>query len=278
MASLLTQYGNWLLLIVGVVLVGAAFWTALAALRSRRAAYYAMRQEAIRQMRLRAAVATVLLVIFAALAVTLNLQPSPPAPTPIAVISTPTPIPLQPTLTPSLLPSSTPSPTRAPTSAPSPTLLPTTTLLPSSTPQPSAPPLVLTLLPSAVLPAPNAKLTFTTFASVLDKNSNPVDAGRIFPAGTRSVRIFFRASNVDNGVTWSVLCLKNNRLVDSVASPWKWGLRAQGARAFCAIDGSIGTYTVTAYLGLVKQFDATFDVVPASTPSPEPTATVTPQP
>jgi hypothetical protein len=156
--------------------------------------------------------------------------------------------------------------------------LPAATLLPSATPQGTLPPQVLTPLPVAASPAPNARLTFTTFASVLDNKGNPVDAGRIFPAGTRSVRILFRASNVDNGVTWSVLCLKSNRLVDSVASPWKWGPRAQGARAACAIDGSLGTYTVTAYLGLVQQFDATFEVVPAPTPSPEPTATVTPQP
>lgn len=277
MASLFAQYGNWLLFIVGVLFVGAAFWTARAAVQTHRAAYYALRQEAIRQMRRRAAMTTGLLVVFAGLAVALNLQPPAPAPTPVAVISTPTPISLQPAPAPTLLPSPSP-PTGTPILPPNPTLLPTSTWLPSATPQDALPPQGLTPLPAAASPAPNAQLTFTTFASVLDNNSNPVDAGRIFPAGTRSVQIFFRASNVDNGVTWSVLCLKNNRLVDSVASPWKWGPRAQGARAFCTIDGSLGTYTVTTYLGLVQQFDTTFEVVPASTPSPEPTVTVTPQP
>jgi hypothetical protein len=270
MASLFAQYGNWLLLIVGSVFVGAAFWTAQTALQTRRAAYYALRQEAIRHMRQRMAVTLVLLVVFAGLAITLNLQPPVPAPTPAAVISTPTPISLPPT--PTLLPSATPSP------PPSLTLLPTPTWLPSATPRSTLPPQMLTPLPAAASPAPAARLTFTTLASVLDNNSNPVDAGRIFPAGTRSVRIFFHAVNVDNGVTWSVLCLKDKRVVDSVASPWKWGPRAQGARAFCAIDGSLGTYTVTAYLGLVQQFEATFEVVPASTLTPEPTATGTPQP
>jgi hypothetical protein len=114
-------------------------------------------------------------------------------------------------------------------------------------------------------------LTFTTFASVLDNNSNPADAGLIFPAGTRRVRVFFRAVNVGNGVTWSVLCYKSGLLVDSFAGPWQWGTRAQNARAFCAIDGSTGTYVVSAYLGLIKQFDATFEVIAvANTPTPTP--------
>jgi hypothetical protein len=120
-------------------------------------------------------------------------------------------------------------------------------------------------------------LTFTTFASVLDNKNNPVDAGQTFPAGTRSVRVFFRAANVGNGVTWSVLCYKNDRLVDSFAGPWQWGTRAQNARAFCGIDGSAGAYLVTAYLGLIKQFDAPFEVI-AATATPAPTATNTPAP
>jgi hypothetical protein len=58
-------------------------------------------------------------------------------------------------------------------------------------------------------------------------------------------------------------------LVDSFAGPWQWGTRAQNARAFCGIDGSAGTYVVSAYLGLIKQFDATFEVLtPTSTPTP----------
>ena len=290
MASLFTQYGNWLLLIVGVVFFGAAVWTARAALQTRRAAYYATRQAAIHQMRRRAVVAAALLVVLAGLAIALDLQPLWPAPPPVAVISTPTPIPLPPTpteqsrKTPTLLPSSTPSPspTSTPTLTPSltrlptATLLPTSTLLPSITPQGTLPPQMLTPLPAAASPAPNAKLTFTTFASVLDRNNNPLDAGRVFPASTRRVRVLFRAANVSNNVTWSILCYKNNLLVDSFASPWQWGTRAQDARAFCAIDGSPGTYLVTAYLGLVEQFEATFEVLATpGTPTPTPTVTAT---
>ncbi len=279
MASVLSQYGNWLLLILGAILALAVFWTTQAALKSRQAAYFALRQEAIRQTRQRALVVTLLLVLFVAVAVTLNNQSAPPTVTPVAVISTPTPIPPSPTTTPTRLPSSTPTAIVSPTGviSPTPTLLPTSTLLPSSTPQVTVPPLLLTPLPSAVTPAPNARLTFTTFASVLDNNNNPVDTGQTFPAGTRSVRVFFRATNVSNGVTWSILCYKNGRLVDSFAGPWQWGVRAQNARAFCAIDGSTGVYEVTAFLGLIKQFDATFQViVPAATPTPAVTSTPSP--
>ena len=277
MALVLSQSGNWLLLCLGAVLVMALLWTALAAFKSRRAAYYGLRQEAIRQMRRRGLITLIVLIIFAAAAVFIRLQPPPPALPPVAIISSPTPIPPSLTPTPTRLPSSTPTPTATAVISPTPTLLPTSTLLPSSTPQVTVPPQLLTPLPSAITPAPNARLTFNTFASVLDTNNNPVDPGLTFPAGSRSVRVFFRAANVSNGVTWSVLCYKNGRLVDSFAGPWQWGTRAQNARAFCAIDGSPGAYQVTAYLGLNKQFDATFQVVDV-TSTPTLTATNTPTP
>jgi hypothetical protein len=281
MASVLSQYGYWLLLILGAGLVVALLWTVLAALKSRRAAYYGLRQEAIRQVRRRALVSAVVLIAFAALAAAIDLQPAPSAATPVAVISTPTPIPPSPTVTPTRLPSSTPTTAQTLTPTSGPTQLPTSTLLPTPTRPATLPPQLLTPLPAAVSPAPNARLTFTTFASVLDNNNNPVDAGLMFPAGTRSVRVLFRAANVSNGVTWSILCHKNDQLVDSVAGPWQWGTRAQNARAFCAIDGSVGSYVVSAYLGLIKQFEATFDVMaatttPAPTDTSAPTATPTP--
>ncbi len=275
MALLLSQYGTWLLLAIGVALTLAVVWTVLAAVRARRAAYFGLRQQAIHQLRLRTVVTFGVLIAFVVLAITINSQPASPAP--VAVISTPTPIPLPATNVPTRLPSSTPSPTSATSAIASPTLLPTSTSSPTATLTATVPSLLLTPLPAAASPAPNAKLTFTTFASVLDSNNNPVDAGQVFPAGTRRVRIFFRATNVSNGVTWSILCHKNNQLVDSFAGPWQWGARAQTARAFCNIDGSAGTYIVSAYLGLIKQFDMTFSVIGATdTPTPEPAGTQTP--
>ena len=43
MASVLSQYGNWLLLLIGALLVMVILWTMAAALQSRRAAYYGLR-------------------------------------------------------------------------------------------------------------------------------------------------------------------------------------------------------------------------------------------
>jgi hypothetical protein len=279
MALLLLQYGTWLLLAIGVALTLAVLWTVLAAVRARRAAYFGLRQQAIHQLRLRTVVTFGVLIAFVVLAITINSQPAAPAPatTPVAVISTPTPIPPPPTSPPTRLPSSTPSPTSAATATAEPALLPTSTSSPTATLTATVPAVLLTPLPAAASPAPNAKLTFTTFASVLDSNNNPVDSGQVFPVGTRRVRIFFRAVNISNGVTWSVLCHKDNKLVDSFAGPWQWGARAQTARAFCNIDGSAGTYVVSAYLGLIKQFEMTFSVIAATdTPTPEPVATQTP--
>jgi hypothetical protein len=127
-------------------------------------------------------------------------------------------------------------------------------------------------MPSAVPVSPKAKLAFTTLASIVDSKGAPTDPGLAFPAGTRSVRLFFQASNVNNGATWSVLCYKGNNLVDSYIDLWNWGPHAQTGRAFCGIDGSPGNYKVTAYLGPSKQFEIEFQLLPA-TPTPFPPAT-----
>jgi hypothetical protein len=134
---------------------------------------------------------------------------------------------------------------------------------------PNLPGLLQTPVPSAVPAAPTAKLAFTTLASILDRKGIPSDPGLAFPAGTRNVRLFFQASHVNNGAEWSVLCYKGNQLVDSYIDLWKWGPRTQTARAYCALDGSPGTYDVAAYLGNNKQFDVTFELLPA-TPTPLP--------
>ena len=112
-------------------------------------------------------------------------------------------------------------------------------------------------------------MTFTTLASKVDSKGSPVDPGLSFPAGTRSVRLFFQATKVNNGAPWAVLCYKDDELVDSIVSLWKWGVRQQTARAFCAIDGSSGSYRIETYLGPYKQFEVGFELE-AATPTPRP--------
>jgi hypothetical protein len=133
------------------------------------------------------------------------------------------------------------------------------------------PAILQTPVPSAVPASPNARLALTTLASVVDNKGAPADPGLAFPVGTRRVRLFFRAAGVNNGAVWSVLCYQGDQLVDSYVGLWAWGPRAQTARAFCSLDGSPGDYTVAAYLGPDKQFEANFELLPA-TPAPIPTA------
>ena len=268
LATLLTQYGNWLLLI-GALLFGVAVFNAARAGRgARSAAYYALRQESTSRTRFWSVIATFTFMATVALALFLTNQPSPTVavsinasvPTPIVVHTKP---PL-PTATATAMPTAPPSPT--PTLAPQPTPTPTATL------PPNLPAVLLTPVPSALPVAPNAKLAFTTLASVLDNNGDPVNPGLAFPAGTNSVKVFFRAAGVNNAATWSVICYKGDKIVDSVVALWRWGPGAQGARAFCGIDGSIGKYAVVGYLGPNKQFEVAFELLPPTpTPPPRPT-------
>ncbi len=276
LSTLLAQYGRWLLLIGAGVFAFAVFKAVRAGLQSRSGAYYALRQEASARLRRWALVATVVLIAIGTLAFVINAQPPQstalrtPTSTPIVYTATPKP---KPSLTPTATGTPSPSPTSTSTPTPTKTSTPTATLRPGSVPN-----ALLTPIPSSVPPAPNAKLTYTALASVVDNSGNPVDAGTTFPQGTRSVKIFFLANHVDNNVVWSIFCYKGNWLVDSFIDVWKWGTRPQGGRAFCALDGSVGTYKVVAYLGLTKQFEAPFVIVVPPTATPPITPTTIAQP
>lgn len=271
MATWLIQLSNWLMLIGAVLFAVSIFNTARAARQLRSAAYYAARQEAQSRTRRWAFLATIALLATLGLASYLSNLPAPAA---VANLATPTPVVIDvpSRMLPTATFTSTPGPTSAPSWTPLPTSTATPTVLPTATLPPNLPGILQTPVPSAVPASPNARFTFTTLASVVDNKGTPSNPGLAFPGGTRSVRLFFRAANVNNGAVWSVLCYKGNRLVDSVVDLWKWGPRAQNARAFCGVDGSPGDYTVVAYLGPNKQFEVTFQLLPA-TPTPLPSAT-----
>ncbi len=267
MATWLIQLGNWVLLIGALLFIVAVFNTARAGRQMRNAAYYAVRQQALSRIRRWALIATVTLLATSGLAIYLSNLPAsgvaPVRPTPAAVV----------VVVPSrMLPTAThnPRPTNVPTQTPQPAFTATSTPSPTATALPAnVPGLLQTPVPSAVPAAPNARLAFTTLASVIDSKGTPSDPGLAFPAGTRNVRLFFQASNVNNGAMWGVLCYKGNKIVDSYINLWNWGPRPQTGRAFCAIDGSPGTYNVAGYLGTNKQFDVAFELLP-STPTPLP--------
>lgn len=264
MATGLTQLGNWLLLAGALLFVVSVFKTLRAAQQLRGAAYYAVRQEALSRTRRWALLATISLLASGGLAIYLSN-----APTPTAVANATTPTPVVVDVPSRMLPTATAMPSPPPSWTPLPTSTTTPTPLPTATLPPNVPGILQTPVPSAIPVSPNAKLTFTTLASLVNSKGTPSDPGLAFPGGTRRVRLFFRATNVNNGAAWSVLCYKGNQLVDSVVDLWEWGQRTQNARAFCAIDGSPGTYTVATYLGPTKQFEVVFEILPA-TPTPLP--------
>lgn len=273
MTTLFSQIGNWLLLAGVLLFVVAVFNAARAGRQSRDAAYYGIRQEALNKTRRWSVVAIIALLGTGGLAFFRSNQ-SPP--TAIATLNTPTPVIVS--VPSKLLPTETPSPsatTQVPntlTIAPSPTLdlvVPPTLAPATATPTLNVPPMLGTSVAGAVPVAPNAKLTFTTLASTVDSKGNPTDPGLAFPGGTRRARLYFQATGVNNGTTWSVFCYKGDQLIDNVIEVWRWGPRTQTARAFCSLDGSAGKYKIVTYLGPTKQFEVAFELLsatPTSTP------------
>jgi hypothetical protein len=266
--TLFSQIGSWLLLAGVLLFLVAMFNAARSGRQARSAAYYGIRQEALNKSRRWSVVAVILLIAVIGLAFYLGGQPSVTA---VANVTTPTPVLVD--VPSKMLPTETPTPAAitqtapGPTVPPSPTLslVPPPTLAPATaTPPRNVPAILQTPVQGAASVAPNAKLTFTTLASVADNKGNPVDPGLVFPGGTRRVRLYFQAANVNNGATWSVLCYKGDQLVDSVVDLWEWGPRTQSARAFCSLDGSAGKYTVVGYLGPAKQFEIAFELLPVT--------------
>jgi hypothetical protein len=264
--------GNWLLLIGTLLFIVAAFQAMRASRQLRGAAYYAVRQEALSRARRWAFLAAVAFLATGGLAIYLSNVP-----VPASIASAPTPTPVVIAVPSRMLPTATftPSPTLTPSETPAPTFTATPLPLPTATLPPNLPGILQTPVPSAVPAATNAKFAFTTLASVIDNKGAPSDPGLVFPSGTRNVRLFFQAANVNNGAAWGVVCFKGDQLVDSYVDLWKWGPRKQTARAFCGIDGSPGSYTVAAYLGPSKQFEIDFELLPA-TPTPAPVTPAAP--
>ena len=267
LTSLLAQYGKWLVLL-GIILFVIAVFNAIRAGRNARQAYYAVRRDALMRTR-RWALSAVLIAMATSLLVVFSFQQ--PGITDAVASVTTTPTPPIASIATKLLPTQQPTRVTAahmPTFTPTPIPSQTPTLVPTPTPLPALPGILLTPVPSAVPPAANASLKFTTLASIIQNNA-PVDPGLAFPGGTRTVRLFFQASGVNSGAVWSVLCYKGDQLVDSVVTLWKWGTRTQTARAFCGLDGSPGKYRIEAYLGPTRQFAVNFELL-APTPTPTP--------
>ena len=256
MQTLLTQYAT-VLLLAGVALILFALRNAIRYFnQSRRAPYYILREEASRS----AGRWTLVSVagIIATIGIALYTSQAPPLPAVEPTASATAPIP---TIGP------TPTPTLEPTQPASPTPTASPTVTPTATLAASVPDALLTPIPSAVPPAPAARLEFLTLASRIDDKLEPVDPGLSFPTSASRIYTFFRASNVNNGALWGIFCYRDATLVDSFVGLWSDGPRTQTARAFCAQDGTAGAYQVRAYLGASLAFEVQYTLV-GSAPAP----------
>jgi len=266
MQTLLAQYSTVLLL------VGVAF--SLFALRnairhfnqSRRAPYYILREEAARSAGRWTLAATLGIALIAVLVVYASQTPAAPL---VAPTATPT----------SMIPTVGPAPTRTPTSTRAPSLTPTATppLTPTATLAVNVPDILLTPIPSAVTPNPEAKFEFLTLASRIDDDLQPVDPGLQFPAGASRVYAFFRASGVNNGAPWGIFCYRDGTIFDLFVGLWEDGPAVQTSRAFCAHDGSPGAFVLRAYLGTTLAFEVRYTLAGEAPTPTQPPPTETPE-
>jgi len=270
MQTLITQYSTLLLLAGFLIILFALRKTIRYANQSRRAPYYILREEATRSAQ-RWALLSILFVALTVAVAVIALQTPPalaPGPSVTATVAT---VATVPTIGPA--PTLTSTSTRVPPTT-TPTVTPTLTS--TATPAPDVPFVLLTPIPNAATPAPQARFEFLTLASRIDANFNPLDPGLQFPSGTSRVYVFFRASGVNNGAPWGIFCYRDGEIFDLFVTLWDDGPAAQTARAFCSHDGSPGTYRARAYIGTTLAFEEEYSLAGAPVPTQPQSGEATP--
>lgn len=274
MLTLLTQYST-ILLLIGVAVVLLALRNTIRNYnQSRNAPYYILREEAFA----RAGRWTIISFVSIAITVAIAIFGSQAQPELIVVpTSTASATAANNTSTPVPTDTSTAIATATATAQPSAT--PTAGATATATVAADVPQVLLTPIPDSVPPAAQARFEFLTLASQIDPDTlNPIDRGSQFPTGSNRVYVFFRASGVNDGATWGIFCRNNGEIVDLFVGLWEDGPAVQTSRAFCALEGSEGAYSVQAYLGTQLAFEVDFTLSgapPTETPLP-PTATPAP--
>jgi hypothetical protein len=231
--------------------------------KSRRAKYYGIRREALRQamrwlliMVVMQAAAIVLLVVCPLLQNGDAISTPGPTATPTRGSTATT-----------LLPNdtATPRPTDVPTAAP--TRRPTATPTPSPTSVPTAPPpdgptpegLTPTLSP--VPAAPEASIKFTALAMEKDASGLPVNPGFEFPPGDHAMYVFFTYEGMQNGVERTFAWYKDDEPFErcSQTALWEWGDRGRTSY-YCqpSTGWEPGNYAVHVFVEDELQFIAEF--------------------
>ena len=218
LTSLTLVWLRWAAYVLLLALVVTVTMIISQLIRARRAPYYAMREDALKQVRLWMLVALILLV----LAIDLLIVP----PRLATIIAPPTPTPtVFPTVTLTFTPISSPTgtPTVAPTRRPS----ATPPFIPTSTPDVPPPESALTPLPSAVPAGEDARITIITLAADEDDSGQPVNPGAEFPPGDHPVYLFVSYEGMVNGVVWTFAIYREGEFLDGVTQLWEWGIEGR---------------------------------------------------
>jgi hypothetical protein len=235
----IAQVVRWVAIgLLAASLVPAAF-AARNLARSRAAAYYVQRRNALgRAVRWLLAMLALLVVAVVLLIIAPALEP--PATLPPA------------SATPSATPEATDTASPAPSAVPSatPTHRPTATAPPIPTPTPSVepPPCALTPLPSAVPAAQGARLELLALATAADANGQPVDPGRAFRAGSHPVLLFFHYQGMTTGVPVTFAWYREGEYLPECSETWLWGQKANrhwGSEGNATVTCSPGTGWMT---------------------------------
>lgn len=161
-----------------------------------------------------------------------SLWPSPPTVTPTFSILE--------MATPTLDPNATP---KEPFTGP-PTITPTQ---PTATPTPTP---FITSLQSDVTPPANAEVSITAIASGMTTELMPVDPGTKFPIGILKIYVFYKYSNMADGLSWALALLRNGAVVRTEPALWEYGETGTRYYWFPAQGGfPAGNYQVQFYIG-----------------------------
>jgi len=244
------------LLIISAVPVGLAISQFI---KSRRAAYYVMRRDALGRATRWAMVALILLALAAALLVIVPYLAVVMYGPGKAVLDVPTPTSSVSVDTVAVPPS--PRPTRTPTVTP--TRRPTATppLIPTPTPSVPPPDTALTPLPSAVPAGEDARIVIITLAADRDASGEPVDPGVEFPPGDHRVYLFISYEGMVNGVAWTLAIYREGELLDETTQLWEWGEQGRTYLYYKPLEGyEPGVYEMRVFVEARLQGIAQFMV------------------
>ena len=258
LASVYLRWAAYVLLVLALV---PAALTIPSLNKARRARYYALRREALRQA-LRLMLAMLVMLVLAG--VLLIVPPRLAAVLPTAPTATP-----MATLVATPAPTATPPPTRTPTTTPTPRPTATAPFVPTATPEVPLPDSALTPLPSSVPAGEDARIQVMALALQADGRGLPVNPGHEFPVGRHRVHLFFQYEGMKDGIATTFAWYKEGEFIEWCSDTWAWGLvegRDWGERGLTWFacdptgDWEAGRYEIRVFIETRLQGVAQFEI------------------